>query len=138
MPLFECAICEVVENTALCEYWIQQKECFEEHGSLEDFEGICSSCRVGLWHGEFPRRTVSQAGLIDDGNGYLIDDPKLKDAKERFRELIADCCPSEQARIIAGCRDGYFSPPAQHEGNAFSAPSYTPAPSGKKRRRKSA
>lgn len=138
MPLFECTECSVVENTALCDYWVQQKEHYEETGSLEGFAGICSECRSGKWHGEFGKRTVDEANLIEDEHGYLVHDQTEDAVAKMFTELIAECIPSEQARILAGCRDGYFAPEPQHRKAAEIAdapPTPTKDPDADKRRK---
>ncbi len=116
MPLFACTKCDTVDNTAVSDYWIQQKEHFELSGTREGFRALCSACRLGKWHGEFTRRTVQQAKMIEDAQGFLVDDPRDADATKMFAELIAVCCPSEQLRIISGCRDGYFGEPGSFQG----------------------
>lgn len=60
MPLYECSNCHAVENTALTNYW-------SEH--LGDGKpALCSECdpAIGTWHGEFEKRTVTQAGMVPD------------------------------------------------------------------------
>ena len=64
MPLFACAKCNCVEDTALSHYWsarLRQKSTF------------CSACdpTLGKWHDEFPRESAE--GWVKDRNGFLLD-----------------------------------------------------------------
>ena len=110
MPLFACAKCDVVENTALCDYWVQQKDYYEANGTMDGFEGVCSECKTGQWHGEFEKRTADQTAYIENDQGFLVEDPRDAEYKAMFKELIESCSPGEQKRILEGIRDGYFQP----------------------------
>lgn len=75
MPLFECEICGVVENTALGTYWGRRLGLY---APPFDGKALCSQCtpevysdgkptrKGGKWHGKFPRQTVAE---------YLADYP---------------------------------------------------------------
>jgi hypothetical protein len=54
MPLFKCANCGCMENTALSNYWTRFLQKTAE-GELPP--ALCSACdpRIGRWHGEFPQ-----------------------------------------------------------------------------------
>ena len=47
MPLYVCAECNTVENTALGSYYA------DRHAGRPP---RCSQCATGEWHGRFPRR----------------------------------------------------------------------------------
>jgi hypothetical protein len=47
MPLFKCAKCGCVENTALGNYWGTYGD---DHASA-----TCSECHTGTWHGHFEK-----------------------------------------------------------------------------------
>ncbi len=57
MPLFACARCNTVENTALGWYWTP---------ALRGKEVLCSECKTGTWHGRFPK---------EDAAGWEPDNP---------------------------------------------------------------
>lgn len=65
MPLFKCAQCGYLENTALGDYW---------HDPAER-PALCSQCSTGTWHGEFQRRTPEEAGYVPQGDvpGGCVD-----------------------------------------------------------------
>lgn len=60
MPLFSCAKCQCVENTASANYWQSDKAA-----------ALCSECdpEIGQWHGLFPKK--SAVGYLIDQNGFL-------------------------------------------------------------------
>jgi hypothetical protein len=53
MPLFECEKCGTVDNTALTNFWMAQRD---------DKPKLCSECdpEIGKWHGRFPRMTRAE------------------------------------------------------------------------------
>lgn len=69
MPLFICAKCGCVDNTALTTYWSRKMVPYSEE--LKEYEGkpLCSECGMyvfehvngkglivpGRWHGRFPK-----------------------------------------------------------------------------------
>lgn len=63
MPLFACTKCDAIENTALSEYWGQN---LDAYGAGVKFEPICSECKTGTWHGDFPKRTCMDEGYVPD------------------------------------------------------------------------
>jgi len=69
MSLYRCTTCDVVENTALGGYWLQQMEAAERG---EKFAPQCSlhNPEIGVWHGHFPRQAVSPDMLVDN-RGFL-------------------------------------------------------------------
>lgn len=68
MPLFICAKCGCVENTALCTYWFRTdlKYCDE----LKEYQDkpLCSECGIaekgrmipGRWHNRFPKVNATE------------------------------------------------------------------------------
>lgn len=82
MPLFICAKCGCIENTALSTYWSRNSLPYSE--DLKEYQGkaLCSECGTfdsqqgkivpGRWHGRFPKeqatddykRRVGSDGLI--------------------------------------------------------------------------
>lgn len=62
MPLFECTnrACGAVDNTAISEYWEQQRQFYLKNNRLEGFSPLCSECHGGRWHGVFPKKTVAE------------------------------------------------------------------------------
>lgn len=65
MPLFICAKCGCVENTALCTYWFRKN--LKYTGDLAQYQDkpLCSECGMtldhktmipGRWHNRFPKR----------------------------------------------------------------------------------
>lgn len=71
MPLFKCSNpeCGVVENTALCRYWMAR------HGDPSS-PPLCSQCdpEIGKWHGVFERKPASGYKLGSDGFLYTVED----------------------------------------------------------------
>lgn len=61
MPLFACANCLCVENTAACNYYEQ----------VLDSRPLCSECdpSIGLWHGKFEKKSAK--GMFIDSQGHL-------------------------------------------------------------------
>lgn len=62
MPLFECSKCKTVDNTALGYYWVAQ---------LDGKPALCTECKTGTWHGEFPKQTISNSDMVMGVNGYV-------------------------------------------------------------------
>jgi hypothetical protein len=62
MPLFRCAQCNCVENTALCHYWMRK---------MEGERLVCSACdpEISAWHDHFPQ--TSAVGYLVDQSGHL-------------------------------------------------------------------
>lgn len=70
MPLFICAKCGCVENTALSTYWSRNLLPYAEE--LKEYEGkpLCSECGMfdrdmkciapGRWHNRFPKEQASE------------------------------------------------------------------------------
>lgn len=74
MPLFRCDTCGCIENTALGEYW------------LRDRDGkpvLCSECHTGTWHGRFKKR--SAAGMMVDQIGFLWTEEQSKSLPSGYR-----------------------------------------------------
>lgn len=69
MSLYRCTTCNVVENTALGGYWIQQMDAAERG---EEFKPRCSlhNPAIGCWHGQFPRQQPTDDMLVDN-RGFL-------------------------------------------------------------------
>lgn len=69
MSLYRCTKCDVVENTALGGYWLQQ---MAAHKDAKPFAPLCSQCdpEIGRWHGKFPREAISPDWLVDK-RGFL-------------------------------------------------------------------
>lgn len=69
MSLYRCTKCDVIENTALGGYWIQQ---MDAHKAGVKYEPLCSQCdpTIGKWHGQFPRKGVT-AEWLQDSSGRL-------------------------------------------------------------------
>lgn len=64
MPLFVCQKCLHVENTALSDYWVQEMDAHERGGA---FGPVCSECRTGDWHGQFPKTHINDTHYVEDG-----------------------------------------------------------------------
>lgn len=60
MPLFNCAQCNAVENTATGAYWGRK---------MADKPALCSECDTGTWHGLFAKK--SAAGMLVASDGFL-------------------------------------------------------------------
>lgn len=62
MPLYRCSKCGCVENTALGNYWIDQRD---------RKPALCSECNpaIGKWHGEFEK--ASADSYATDERGFL-------------------------------------------------------------------
>lgn len=69
MPLFACASCDAIDNTAISEYWVQQ---LEAHDAGRKFEPKCSECRTGKWHGKFPKRFAKVEGYIPKMSRFIM------------------------------------------------------------------
>ncbi len=76
MSLYRCTKCDVVENTALGGYWLQQMAAAE---SSQPFRPLCSQCNpdIGVWHGQFPREGVTGEWLVDN-RGFLWRPDQIK------------------------------------------------------------
>lgn len=59
MPLFKCSKCGCVENTALAGAWTQWH--------IDKKPVLCSECKTGKWHGEFPKDQAD--GIFTDRHG---------------------------------------------------------------------
>lgn len=86
MPLFICAKCGCVENTALSSYWVRKH--FKYCDELEEYQGkpLCSECGMvvyehvnntgaivpGRWHGRFPKEKASEEQKRNVGGNGLI------------------------------------------------------------------
>lgn len=69
MPLFKCAKCGCVDNTAVSTYWFRNN--LEYVGDLAPYQGLplCSECGMvsndgtkmvpGRWHGKFPKKEAT-------------------------------------------------------------------------------
>lgn len=54
MPLFECAECHAIDNTALGSFWWRV---------LQDrLPALCTACdpEFGAWHNKFPKTTLTE------------------------------------------------------------------------------
>lgn len=67
MSLFACECCGVVENTALCNYWLSKDK--------TEGQALCSQCdpNIGKWHGIFPREDAFEAGYVKIPNSNFIE-----------------------------------------------------------------
>lgn len=87
MPLFVCAKCKCVENTALGLWWcrniMQDKFCWTEDTLKFKGQGLCSLCAptryddgtltgYGVWHGRFKREHF----LLVDYKDQLLQLPQ--------------------------------------------------------------
>lgn len=63
MPLFKCAECGSLENTALGDYWYRTGH--------EKKPPRCSECAEGKWHGRFDKITPEAGGYIEGNDGFL-------------------------------------------------------------------
>jgi hypothetical protein len=77
MPLFTCTKCGCVENTALCNFWIAQRDGEQPTCSGCDPKKGATSLVVG-WHGQFPQRKPEDLGLVEYTDDFLYD--PVKDA----------------------------------------------------------
>ena len=77
MPLFACSQCGVIDNTALpSDYWYRV--------NVEKKAPLCTECLDGAWHGEFPRQTPDEAGLVpDDRTGFYIPPSERKQRRRK-------------------------------------------------------
>ena len=79
MPTFICERCGAIENTALSDYWY---DVYMNHS-----QPLCSKCKTGTWHGQFPRQHWSKVGisaclaLQKCNNGDMIN------AREHLRNI---------------------------------------------------
>lgn len=65
MPLFYCRLCRTVDNTALAhawDSWIGPKA----KGEVP----LCTECKTGTWHGEFPKQSVDDGYVGPSGKRY--------------------------------------------------------------------
>lgn len=60
MPLFNCAQCNSVENTATGAYWGRK---------MRDQPVLCSECDTGTWHGLFAKKPA--VGMLVASDGFL-------------------------------------------------------------------
>ena len=86
MPLFVCAICECVDNTALGHYWGKSQDYFGKPELVG--KALCSECTPdtykdgsrnpdgGRWHGKFPKRKatkedIAAGGFLDNDGNFI-------------------------------------------------------------------
>src|SRR5688572_11584030 len=63
VSLFVCSVCGVVENTACTTgYWANK---------VDKKPVLCSECADGKWHGQFPKRLLSETNYVVNANGTL-------------------------------------------------------------------
>lgn len=63
MPLFECATCHAVENTACTTgAW---------YARSKGEPMTCSECKDGKWHGMFPKKLLSETRYVTNAEGFL-------------------------------------------------------------------
>ncbi|HLH92043.1 MAG TPA: hypothetical protein VKX28_26725 [Xanthobacteraceae bacterium] len=77
MPLFMCTKCGCVDNTALAEYWNQERDWLAATANAvarPRFEPQCSQCLTSRWHGQFPRKLAE--GYVSDQRGRYIYTPE--------------------------------------------------------------
>lgn len=80
MPLFICAKCGCVENTALSTYWFRKNLTYAD--GLEKYQDkpLCSECGTadgdrmvhGKWHEQFPREKATERQKRNVGTDGLI------------------------------------------------------------------
>jgi hypothetical protein len=75
MPLFRCAKCGCVENTALGNYWWNTQH--------EGKPAWCSECDTGTWHGRFPKKDARAEGYKLGADGFLYK-PSEMEGPNRF------------------------------------------------------
>ena len=71
MPLFMCAKCKCVDNTALTNYWTKDYD--DDMNKLPDTQpALCSSCdpKIGHWHGQFEQHRADGLYIGEDGFLY--------------------------------------------------------------------
>ena len=88
MSLFQCTACGGVENTALCEYWMRQRE---------RLPWLCSACdpAIGTWHDHFPQK--SAVGYWVDAGGHLWSTPEQAPA---HWTIIGQITETEDAQTL--------------------------------------
>lgn len=79
MSCYICERCEVIENTALGDYWYRK---YKEHK-----EGICSECSTGKWHGQFEKKHWTDYGMEKLIEYEKRDDGSMINATEYFKSL---------------------------------------------------
>lgn len=54
MPLFECTVCHIVDNTAVTNFWWDVQH--------DGKPALCSQCdpQIGKWHDRFPRTMYAE------------------------------------------------------------------------------
>ena len=67
MPLFQCVKCGCIENTAVCNYWINK----HKEKPLD-----CSECdkSIGKWHGMFEKKSAEGMLIAQDGTLHYKDE----------------------------------------------------------------
>jgi hypothetical protein len=78
MPLFACAKCNALENTALSNYWINQRD---------GKPLVCSACdpEIAEWHSEWVKCSAAGYGIGDDGFIYSPAEVASRDYPKRVR-----------------------------------------------------
>jgi hypothetical protein len=82
MPLFQCAKCGCVENTALSNYWTRNLT--DDMQPVEPPNPpLCTECdpEIAEWHGAFPKR--SAVGMVLGADGFLYTDEQFKSNQVR-------------------------------------------------------
>lgn len=67
MSIFVCSQCGVLENTALCLFWVKRK-------NDDTYEALCSQCdpEIGQWHGIFERQVYDGTQHVDYKDGKWL------------------------------------------------------------------
>lgn len=78
MSTFLCTRCGAIENTATSSYWIDTRD---------GKPPICSKCKTGTWHGEFPRTHWSSLGVGEVLRLQKLDHGDLINGREHLRNI---------------------------------------------------
>ena len=89
MPLFVCAHCQVVDNTATGNYWPRQRD---------KMPPLCTLCdpAIGTWHDRFPRLDWREYLKLYPGT-ELLDRPKSSPAA-----VVIDAPEKATRRTVVG------------------------------------
>lgn len=81
MPLFMCSKCGCIENTALGYYWNEMMDAHQENRAAKP---LCSLCRTGKWHDQFPYESAK--GWLLASDGFIYSKADAESEKKRFKD----------------------------------------------------
>jgi len=92
MPLFTCATCETIDNSALADYWEQRY--------INKQKPVCTKCKTNKWHNHFPQRKATIEELMTGDIIYFENSSLASETKKLMIDFITNngesCLPKNK------------------------------------------